>query len=107
MTIPFSTDTQHTALSPALCLQGDPRMPEDQWAYNDRLASLCGPDVSPCEPWRKNLINTVFPNILTRTSLFRDDWTAEEQEAYAEAERECDQVLAERTKAQPTTAVAA
>lgn len=63
------------------------------WEYNDKLARLCGPDVVLSEPWRIALSALSFNFIFNRPDSFRDQWTAEEVEAYEVAAMESKKLL--------------
>lgn len=73
--------------------QGKGHSPDSMWEYNDKLARLCGPDVVLSEPWRIALSALSFNFIFNRPDSFRDQWTAEEVEAYEVAAMESKKLL--------------
>jgi hypothetical protein len=74
----FESQLEPTGATPrrhAHCL-GD-----DQFAYNDRLAALCG--VPPLPDWRRAMYKATGLNKRARPERYRDEWSDEEIRALA------------------------
>ncbi|DBA84429.1 TPA: hypothetical protein ACH3X1_006062 [Trebouxia sp. C0004] len=70
-------------------------MPVNQWAYNAKLAEICGPDVPKQPDWLQALYAATSVHILGRPDSFRDEWGPQEIAVYDIADKFCTQMLQE------------
>ena len=71
-----------------------PSMPEDQFAYNAKLAKLCGPDARTHPPWVNEMYTKkAAANILLRPDTFRDVWDDQELETWDLLDGMCKEML--------------
>ncbi|DBA97633.1 TPA: Flavin-containing monooxygenase FMO GS-OX5 [Trebouxia sp. C0006] len=70
-------------------------MPVNQWAYNAKLAEICGPDVPKQPDWLQALYAVTSVHILGRPDSFRDEWGPQEIAVYDTADKFCTQMIQE------------
>ncbi len=70
-------------------------MPVNQWAYNAKLAEICGPDVPKQPDWLQALYAATSVHILGRPDSFRDEWGPQEIAVYDIADKFCTQMMQE------------
>lgn len=70
-------------------------MPVNQWAYNAKLAEICGPDVPKQPDWLQALYAATSVHILGRPDSFRDEWGPQEVAVYDIADQFCTQMIPE------------
>ena len=70
-------------------------MPVNQWAYNAKLAEICGPDVPKQPDWLQALYAATSVHILGRPDSFRDEWGTQEIAVYDTADKFCTQMIQE------------